>query len=168
VTSRASETIARARFALEGTASYPDATFTLRLSYGTVKGWTEGGKPVAPFTQLEGAFRRDTGRAPFALPASWLAARDRLELATPFDFSTTNDIVGGNSGSPVVNRQGEAVGLAFDGNIWSLGGTYAFDPATNRAVAVDTAAITEALRKIYGADRLVEELLPAGVPRAAR
>jgi hypothetical protein len=163
-----SETIARARFALEGTASYPDATFTLRLSYGTVKGWKEGGREVAPFTTLAGAFERNTGRDPFALPASWLAAKPGLDLSTRFNLVTTNDIIGGNSGSPLVSRDGEAVGLVFDGNIWSLGGTYGFDEALNRTVAVDTAAMVEALSKIYGAERLLRELLAERAPVSLR
>jgi hypothetical protein len=155
---RGHEAIAAARFAVEGTSSYPDATFTLRLSYGVVKGWREGKKEIAPFTTLAGAFERNTGRDPFALPKSWLDARARLDLATPFNFVADTDIIGGNSGSPVVNVRGEAVGLVFDGNIWSLGGSYGFDPALNRTVAVDTAAITEALSKIYGAERVLKEL----------
>jgi hypothetical protein len=163
-TRQGSETIARARFALQGTASYPDATFTLRLSYGTVKGWKEGGREVAPFTTLAGAFERNTGREPFALPPSWLAAKGRLDLSTPFNLVTTNDIIGGNSGSPLVNKDAEVVGLVFDGNIWSLGGTYGFDEALNRTVAVDTAAIGEALSRIYGADRVLQELVPGKVP----
>ena len=155
------EVLAKARFATSGTSTYPDATFTLRLSYGRVKGWTEAGVPVAPITTLAGAFARHTGRDPFALPASWLAARSRLDLATPFDVVTDNDIIGGNSGSPLVNQRGELVGLVFDGNIRSLGGEYGFDAATNRTVAVQGAAILEALAKIYGADRIVRELAPA-------
>ncbi len=167
VVKKGSETIAQARLALEGTSGYPDATFTLRLSYGTVKGWTEGKKVVPAFTTLEGAFARDTGRAPFALPKSWLDAKPRLDLQTRFDFAATTDIIGGNSGSPVVARDGRIVGLVFDGNIWSLGGKYGFDEKLNRTVAVDTAAITEALDKIYGATRILEELIPRRKPHAA-
>lgn len=154
------ELIARARFAAEGTSRYPDATFTLRLSYGQVKGYEENGRFVKPFTYLGGAFDRATGRDPYALPSSWLRAQARLDLRTPFDFCTTNDIVGGNSGSPVIDRDAALVGVAFDGNIQSLGGTFGFDEAVNRAVAVDSAAIVEALDKVYGASRLVRELLP--------
>ena len=160
VLKKGSEAIAQARFALEGTSNYPDATFTLRLSYGTVKGWTEGKKEIAPFTTLAGAFERHTGRDPFALPKSWLEAKGKLDLATRFDFAATTDIIGGNSGSPVVNLDGEVVGLVFDGNIWSLGGDYGFDPKLNRTVAVDTSAIAEALRQIYGAKRVLDELAP--------
>jgi len=160
VVKKGSEAIAQARFALEGTSNYPDATFTLRLSYGTVKGWKEGKKEIAPFTTLAGAFERNTGRDPFALPRSWLDAKGKLDLATPFDFVATTDIIGGNSGSPVVNADAEVVGLVFDGNIWSLGGDYGFDPKLNRTVAVDSAALTEALEKIYGAKRILDELVP--------
>jgi hypothetical protein len=161
VVKRAHELIAEARFAVHGRSTYPDATFTLRLSYGQVKGWREGTKEVPPFTTLGGAFERATGRDPFALPESWLAAKGKLDLATPFNFVTTNDIIGGNSGSPVFDRDARIVGVVFDGNIHSLGGDYGFDEATNRAVSVDSAAILEALEKIYGATRLVEELRPA-------
>jgi hypothetical protein len=111
------ELIAAARFAVQGRSTYPDATFTLRLSYGKVEGFPEGGGYVKPFTYLAGAFKRNTGRAPFDLPESWLKSKGRLNLQVPFNFTTTNDIIGGNSGSPVVNAQGELVGLVFDGNI---------------------------------------------------
>ncbi|GEJ55903.1 S46 family peptidase [Anaeromyxobacter diazotrophicus] len=158
VTKRNAELIAKARFETEGTNTYPDATFTPRLSYGTVKGYQENGREVRPLTTLGGAFERATGREPYALPQSWLDARARLDLATPFDMATTNDIIGGNSGSPVVDRDARVVGLVFDGNIQSLGGDYGFDPAQNRAVAVHGAAILEALAKVYRADRLVQEL----------
>ncbi len=168
VVRRAHEVIADARFAVQGRSTYPDATFTLRLTYGQVKGWREGTREIAPFTTFAGAFERDTGREPFALPRSWLEARDRLDLRTRFDFTTTNDIVGGNSGSPVVNARAELVGVAFDGNIHSLGGEYGFDPETNRAVAVHSGAILEALDKVYGARRLLEELRPAAAPPPAK
>ena len=155
------ELVARARFAAEGTSRYPDATFTPRLSYGQVKGYEENGHAVRPFTDLGGAFERATGRDPYALPPSWLRAQARLDPKIPFDFCTTNDIVGGNSGSPVIGRDGALVGVAFDGNIHSLGGAFGFDEAVNRAVAVDSAAIVEALDEIYGASRLLQELLPS-------
>lgn len=158
---RALEAIARARFAVYGESIYPDATFTLRLSYGQVKGYEENGRHVDPVTQLSGIFERNTGTEPFALPKSWLAAKAKLDPATPFNMATTNDIIGGNSGSPVVNQKGEVVGLIFDGNIQSLGGDYGFDPALNRAVAVHSAAIVEALDKVYGARRIVDELKSA-------
>jgi hypothetical protein len=162
VRKKGSEAIAQARFAVEGTSAYPDATFTLRLTFGVVKGWTEGKKVIPAFTTLAGAFERHTGRDPFALPRSWLDAKARLDLRTLFNFAATTDIIGGNSGSPVIDRDGRAVGLVFDGNIWSLGGDYGFDERLNRTVAVDAAGLTEALDKIYGAKRLLEELLPAG------
>jgi hypothetical protein len=155
----AAEAIARARFAAFGTEAYPDATFTLRLNVGAVAGWIEDGVPVAPFTRLERLFERTTGRAPFALPAAWLERRDRLDLDTPFNLATTNDIVGGNSGSPLINAAGDVVGLIFDGNIHSISGAYWFDTQMNRSVAVHTAIIREALTKIYGADELMRELL---------
>ena len=152
------ELIAQARFAQLGTGLYPDATFTLRLSYGEVKGWLEQGRPVAPFTNIGAAFRRHTGAAPFALPPAWLAAKDKFDPAQPMNFVTDNDIVGGNSGSPVINRDAEIVGLSFDGNIKSIGGTYGFDERNNRMVAVHSGFMLDALRKVYGADTLVDEL----------
>jgi hypothetical protein len=157
VQKRAQEKLAKARFAVYGSSLYPDATFTLRLSYGAVKGWVENGKPVPPFTNIGGAFERATGRDPFALPKSWVDARAKLNPTTRFNFVTTNDIIGGNSGSPVLNKDGQLVGLIFDGNIHSLGGNYGFDETLNRAVAVDTTAILEALEKIYGAKRVLGE-----------
>ncbi len=152
------ELIAAARFAIEGTSSYPDATFTPRVSYGTVKGWQEGEKAIKPYTTFGTTFERHTGAEPFALPLSWLDAKPELDLSTPMNLCTTNDIIGGNSGSPVFNRNAEIVGLIFDGNIHSLGGDYGFDPELNRAVAVDSRAIVHALDKVYGATRLVKEL----------
>ncbi len=154
----AEERLAAARFAVRGTATYPDATFTLRLSYGAVQGWREGGREIAPFTTLDGLYARATGQPPFRLPARWLQARDRLNLDTPFNFVTTNDIVGGNSGSPVIDARGRLVGLAFDGNIHSIGGDYGYDAALNRAVAVHPAAMVLALGEVYGAQALLREL----------
>ncbi|WP_028080333.1 S46 family peptidase [Solimonas soli] len=155
---RAAEEIARLRFAKFGTGVYPDATFTLRLSYGEVKGWDENGVPVPPFTDLAGAFARQTGSDPFELPKSWNAAKPKLDLKTPFNFVTTNDIIGGNSGSPVINRKAQIVGLAFDGNAHSHGGAFWFDDQLNRCVAVHPAAIAEALDKIYAAGGLLKEM----------
>ncbi|HEX4456837.1 MAG TPA: S46 family peptidase, partial [Polyangia bacterium] len=160
VAKKNSEAVAKARFAVEGMNNYPDATFTLRLSYGAVKGYEEKGRFVAPITTFAGAFERATGREPFALPQTWLAAKRKLDLKTPFDMATTNDIIGGNSGSPVIDQKGEIVGLIFDGNIESLGGDYGFDPKVNRAVAVHSEALIHALDKIYGAERIVNELRP--------
>lgn len=155
-----SELINHARFELEGTSNYPDATFTLRLSYGTVTGYEENGAQVKPFTNFAGGFDLATGKFPYALPDSWYAAKKsgKLKLTTPLNFVTSNDIIGGNSGSPVINKDAQIVGLVFDGNIQSLGGEYFFDPKVNRTVAVDSAAIMEALRHIYAADRLADEL----------
>lgn len=158
-TERAAERIARARFAVYGDSIYPDATFTLRLSYGAVAGWTHRGTEVAPFTTIGGTFDRATGEAPYALAPSWVAAKDKLNKDVVYNFTTTNDIIGGNSGSPVVNAKGEVIGAAFDGNIHSLGGAYGYDGTINRTVVVSTAAITEALRVVYGRDALVRELL---------
>jgi hypothetical protein len=155
----AQERIARARFAAYGTNTYPDATFTLRLSYGAVKGWTEKGSPIAPFTTLSRLYERDTGQAPFSVPQRWLDAKAKLDPATPFNYVTTNDIVGGNSGSPLVDATGQLVGLAFDGNIHSLSGSYWYDAELNRAVAVHPAIILTALRDVYGVDALANELL---------
>jgi hypothetical protein len=152
------ELIAKVRFDAYGTAAYPDATFTLRLAFGKVDGWDEAGKPVAPFTTIGGAFDRATGRDPFALPKSWLDAKSKLDMNVPFDMSLTNDVVGGNSGSPVLNKDAEIVGLIFDGNIHSLGGEYGYDPALNRSIAVTSVALTHALDKVYGAERILAEL----------
>jgi hypothetical protein len=154
----ASEAIARARFQAYGTSTYPDATFTLRLSYGKIAGWNEHGREVPPFTTFSGLYERATGQTPFDLDPRWIAARGKLNPNTIFDISTTNDIIGGNSGSPLINAKGEVIGAIFDGNIHSLGGDYGYDPALNRSVAVSTAAVSEALRKVYGADALAAEL----------
>lgn len=152
------ELIAKARFEVYGTSLYPDATGSHRLSFGSIKGYVADGKTVKPVTNFAGAFDRHTGEDPFALPASWLAAKSKLDLSTPFNFASTNDIIGGNSGSPVFNKDAEIVGLIFDGNIQSLGGDYGFDPTVNRAVSVHSSALIEALSKIYGASRIVDEL----------
>ncbi|MDP1736271.1 MAG: S46 family peptidase [Caulobacter sp.] len=158
-TDRAAEKVARARFAVYGESVYPDATFTLRLSYGQVAGWSWRGQQTAPFTTFGGLYDRATGVEPYALAPRWIAAQGRLNPETVFDFTTTNDIIGGNSGSPVLNAKGEVIGAAFDGNIHSIAGAYGYDPTTNRTVVVSTAAITEALIKVYGRDALVKELL---------
>ncbi len=154
----AAEKIARARFAIFGTGVYPDATFTLRLNFGAVQGWNENGTKVEPFTRLERAFERATGSDPFRIPASWEAARSRLDMKTPFNFSTNNDIVGGNSGSAMINARGEVVGLAFDGNIHSISGAYWFDTGKNRTIGVHPAIMLEALSKVYDARDLLKEL----------
>lgn len=152
------EMIARARFALYGTSIYPDATFTLRLSYGAVEGLGAGEEKVPAFTQIGGAYDLHTGQDPFALPPSWLKQKKRIQSDVPMNFTSNNDIIGGNSGSPVINKNAEIVGLIFDGNIWSLGGRYGFDPQRNRAVSVHSSAILETLGKVYGAKALVDEL----------
>ena len=125
-----------------------------------MRGWDENGTAGVPITTFAGAFERATGAEPFALPQSWLSHRKDLDLTTPLDFCTTNDIIGGNSGSPVIDRDGKVVGLIFDGNIHSLGGDFFYDPVKNRAVAVHSAAIAHALERIYGASRVARELLP--------
>ena len=155
---QANERIAQARFAVLGTGVYPDATFTLRVTYGAVEGWVEKGEPVYPFTTMGRTFERATGEDPFRLPQSWLDARDRIGPDTRYNFVSTTDIIGGNSGSPVIDANAELVGLAFDGNIHSIAGNYWFDQRVNRTVSVHTAAMLEALETIYGAEALLEEL----------
>jgi len=158
----AAERIAHARFAVYGTSIDPDATFTLRLSYGTVKGFAnQSDAQVPPYTTIGGLFERATGAAPYVLPKSWLDAKPALDLTVPMNLSTTNDIIGGNSGSPLVNARGEIIGLIFDGNIFSLGGDYGYDPVRNRAIAVDSRALLEAFSKVYHADALVAEIRAA-------
>ena len=150
--------LADARFAAFGDTVYPDATFTLRISYGKVAGWLERGKMVPTRTTLGGTFERATGASPFDLPVAFAANRARIDPNVTYDFVTTNDIIGGNSGSPVIDRSGAVIGAAFDGNINSLGGNYGYDGTINRTVAVSAAAVDEALRKIYPAPALVAEL----------
>ena len=156
--------IANARFALEGTSNYPDATFTLRLSYGTVRGYEQDGKQIPAFTNFAGLYQRSAehdNKAPFDLPQRWIDKKSNLNLSTHFNFVSDADIIGGNSGSPVVNRAGEFVGIIFDGNIQSLVLDCIFSDKQARAVSVDSAAITEALRKVYNANALVDELTAA-------
>jgi hypothetical protein len=153
--------IARARFAVRGAEEYPDATFTLRLSFGLAKGYQENGQSIPWATEIGGTFARaaDQGyRDPFQLPKSWINRKSRLDLKTPFNFVSTADIIGGNSGSPVVNRAGELVGIIFDGNLQSLVFDYVYTEEQARAVSVHSAGILEALRKIYDAAPLVAEL----------
>jgi hypothetical protein len=154
--------IARARFAVQGTDTYPDATFTLRLAFGVIKGYEENGKHVPAFTDFAGLYERAAEhnyKPPFDLPKRWLEAKDRLNLKTPFNFVCTTDIIGGNSGSPVINRDAELVGIIFDGNLQSLVLNFAFTEKQARAVAVDSRGIIEGLSKIYDARELVAELL---------
>jgi len=155
---KASERIAKARFAAYGDKVYPDATFTLRLSYGAVKGWTYQGVTVPAFTQFAGLYDRATGSDPFKLTPRWVKAQSKLTPTTSFDISTTNDIIGGNSGSPLIDAKGQVIGAAFDGNIHSLGGDYGYDETLNRTVSVTTPAILEALRKVYEVPALADEL----------
>ena len=153
--------IAKARFAIEGTSNYPDATFTLRLSYGTVRGYEENGKPVAAFTDFAGLYARSAehnNQPPFDLPPRWAEKKSALNPATKYDFVSDADIIGGNSGSPVVNQANEFVGIIFDGNIQSLVLDCIFSDKEARAVSVDSAVITEALRKVYDANALADEL----------
>lgn len=154
----AAERIAAARFKAYGANTYPDATFTLRLNFGTVQGWMENGIAMEPFTHLDRAFERATGDSPFKIPDSWMKVKGSLDMRTPFCISTSNDIVGGNSGSPLIDSDGTIVGLMFDGNIHSVAGRYWFNPANNRAIAVHPAIIREALEKVYGAKALIAEL----------
>jgi len=153
------EKIAKARFGIYGANTYPDATFTLRLSYGAVKGWNEKGVDIAPTTHLSRLYERTTGKDPFALPQEWLDARAKLDPQLPFNYVTTNDIVGGNSGSPMIDAQGRLVGLAFDGNIHSIAGSYWYDERLNRTVAVHPQIIITALRDVYGAKAITDEIL---------
>ena len=154
----ATEQIAHARFAIYGTSVYPDATFSLRLSYGKIGGWTDNGKTVGPFTRFAGLWQRATGQPPFDLAPRWVNAAAKVDPNTVFNLVSDNDIIGGNSGSPLIDAQGHVIGAIFDGNIESLGGDFGFDGKVNRAVAVSTAAITEALEKIYGNQALVADL----------
>ena len=153
--------IARALFETKGSSMYPDATFTLRLSYGTVKGYQVDGKTYAPFTDFAGLWQHAAehgDKYPFHIPESWQKARSSLNLKTPFNFVSDADIIGGNSGSPVINKNAEIVGLIFDGNIQSLPGDFYFDPTVNRAISVDVRGMFEALRKVYHANEIVNEL----------
>jgi hypothetical protein len=161
VTRQAYAEIARVKFAADGTKTYPDATFTLRLSFGLVKGYEEGGRKVPFTTTFAGLFERSAehkNKPPFDLPPRWEKAKSRLNLDTPFNFVSTADIIGGNSGSPVLNRDAEFVGIIFDGNIQSLMLDFAYDDRLARAVAVDAQGIIEALRKVYDAGGLADEL----------
>ncbi len=153
--------IARALFEKEGTNLYPDATFTLRLSYGAVKGYMENGKQVPWFTTLGGLYERSmkfNQRFPYNLPSRWIEEKDEVELKTPFNIVSTNDIIGGNSGSPLFNKDLELVGLVFDGNIQSLVGNFYYDEAVNRTISVDSRGMLEVLGEIFDAERIVDEL----------
>ncbi|MGQ0628593.1 MAG: S46 family peptidase [Phycisphaerales bacterium] len=154
--------IAAARFAIDGDRVYPDATGTLRMSFGPVMGYEAEGEKIGPFTDVRGLFAKAAerpGDKEFILPKRWVEARDRLNPSTPFNFVCACDIIGGNSGSPVVNTKGELIGLIFDGNIQSLPGAYAYDERVNRAVAVDSRILIEGLRVVYGAGALADEIM---------
>jgi hypothetical protein len=157
-TDRAAERLAQARFKAYGDNVYPDATFTLRLSYGRIAGWNEGDRAVPPMTFMSGLWERATGADPYAVSARLAAARDRLSPDTVFTVATTNDIIGGNSGSPLIDAQGRVIGAVFDGNLHSNGGSYGYDGRLNRTVAVSAAVVQEALLKVYNQPHLVKEL----------
>jgi hypothetical protein len=162
VVRRDGSTIAKARFAQSGFTQPPDATFTLRLSYGQVRGYQENGKAISFATNMAGAYTHAAehkNQPPYNLPDSWMKSKSKLNLKTPLNFVSTADIIGGNSGSPTVNRKGEVVGIIFDGNIQSLPWNFAYSDTQARAVSVDSRGIQEALRKIYGATVLADELM---------
>ena len=158
VITKNSALIAKARFALDGSTGYPDATFTLRLSYGAVAGYEEGGHTVASSTDFAGAYAHATGHDPFALPLSWMTAEKSVNPQSMLNFVTNTDVIGGNSGSPVISRNGEVIGLVFDGNTHALGGDFGYDGRDNRTISVAATGILEALKSIYHADRLTTEL----------
>ncbi|HZG50867.1 MAG TPA: S46 family peptidase [Pyrinomonadaceae bacterium] len=153
--------IARALFETEGDKIYPDATFTLRLSYGAVKGYVEDGKQVAPYTTLGGLYERVNlkgNKFPYILPPRWVEKKSAVDAKTPFNLVSTNDIIGGNSGSPLINKRGELIGLVFDGNRQSLVGNFYYDEAVNRTISVDSRGMLEILRKIFDAKEIADEL----------
>ncbi len=154
--------VAKVKFALEGTNTYPDATFTLRLSFGLVKGYEQEGKQIPYQTVYAGLYERakeNNDKPPFDLPKRWVERKSKLNLKVPLNFVCTADIIGGNSGSPVINRDAELVGLIFDGNIQSLVLDFAYSEKQARAVSVHSQGIIEALRKVYDADKLADELM---------
>jgi hypothetical protein len=157
----AGEKLGKARFLVYGKSAYPDATFTLRLSYGTVKGYPMNGSKAPYKTTYYGLYDRANSfnfAPPFSLTKRYVEGVNKIDLATPLDFVSTGDIIGGNSGSPVINRNAELLGLIFDGNIESLAGDFVYEGERNRAVAVHSSAMIEALRKLYGASKLADEL----------
>jgi hypothetical protein len=168
VKQQAHAAIARARNSLSAGAGYPDATFTLRLAFGVVKGYEEMGEHVAPFTTLGGLYAKAAAmndRPPFDLTPLWQKRKSRLDFQTPLDFVSTDDIIGGNSGSPVVSRAGDFVGIIFDGNLQSLPWDYAYDDKQGRAISVDSAAIVEALDRVYQAKSLAREISTGMMPK---
>jgi hypothetical protein len=166
-TTAAQSRLARARFAVYGEDLYPDATFSLRISHGAAQGWKERERDVPFTTNYAGLFERATGALPYEVAAKFVSAEAKLDKATVFNFTTTNDIIGGNSGSPVIARDGSVIGAAFDGNIHSIGGSYGFDARVNRTIVVSAAAVQEALEEIYNAPELVRELR-GQVPEASK
>ncbi len=153
--------IARALFDTEGTKLYPDATFTPRLSYGAVQGYTENGKKIGAFTTLGGLYARADQfkhKFPYVLPQRWMDKKSAIDSNVHFNFVSTNDIIGGNSGSPTINQNGELVGLIFDGNIQSLVGDFMYDGSVNRAISVDSKGMLEVLRKVFDAKEIAAEL----------
>jgi hypothetical protein len=165
---RGSALLARLRFTVEGAGSYPDATGTVRLTFGTIKGYVEDGRGTAtkgtsitPFTLIGGIYTHSaehSGRAPYSVPQSWIAAKDNLKLDTPLNFVSTVDISGGNSGSPTLNRNGDVVGVVFDMNIQSLPNDFEYDGRLSRGLSVDARGILESLRVVYQAEDLANEL----------
>jgi hypothetical protein len=159
VVTQSASRIARARFSLSGGRDYPDATFTLRISYGQIKGYTNAaGQPVAWDTDFAGMYRKETGRDPYILPERWFKARTAVDLTTPFDFAATADIHGGNSGSATLNSSGDIVGIVFDSNIEALPNRFIYAERQERSVHVATQGIVEALKHVYGASSLLREL----------
>jgi len=157
--------LAKARFAMDGANTYPDATFTLRLAFGTVTGYKEAGKNVPAFTTFSGLYERaaeQKNRPPFDLPPKWEQKKNSIDPKTPFNFVSTADIIGGNSGSPTIDRKGELVGIIFDGNIQSLVLDFLYTDEQARALSVDSRGILESLRKVYDAKALASELTKAG------
>jgi hypothetical protein len=150
--------IAQAKFATQGAGAYPDATFTFRVEYGPVKGYTLDGKKIPYATTLAGLYNHATGVEPFKLPPSWEKAKSSLKLSTPFNFVTTVDSHGGNSGSPAIDSKGELIGILFDGNIQSLPNRFVYTDQVSRSVQVASQGIVEALRKVYKTDRLLKEI----------
>jgi hypothetical protein len=160
--------LGRALYDVYGTSIPPDATFTLRISDGVIKGFNYNGTIAPPFTTFYGMYDRYYSfnkKFPWSLPDRWKTPPAEFDLSVPFNFSATNDIIGGNSGSPIINEKGEIVGLAFDGNIQSLPGDFIYDPSENRTIAVHPKGITEALIKIYKADNLAKEIEEGKLPK---
>lgn len=154
--------IGAARFAVHGENMYPDATGSLRMTFGVVKKFNEAGQDIAPYSNFNGLYARHKDRGhekAFELSKQWLDGKDKIDLNTPFNFVSTTDVIGGNSGSPIINRRGEVVGLVFDINIHALVWSTAYTDRVARTVGVDSRAIIESLRKIYGANKLADEIM---------